>query len=351
MEQGDQRSTGVVAIVIGRNEGARLMRCLRSVTPQVEGVVYVDSGSSDGSIAAAQALGAQVVVLDDSAPFSAARARNAGVAAVEAAAPAARHLQFIDGDCELRAGWVAEAAAFLDARPDAAASCGRRRERHPEASIYNRLCDMEWHTPVGRTRSCGGDVLMRRDAFAAVGGFDPAMVAGEEPELCVRLRKAGWTIWRLDREMTLHDAAMTRFGQWRRRTLRSGWAYAEGAARHGAPPERHNVAALRSIFLWGAAAPAGAAALGLWALAAAALGGAWVAPLAGAAVVVAAYPAMTARIALGRRRRFGDAWTDCTLYGVFTMLGKPVQAVGALRRIAERRRGDNGRIIEYKTAA
>jgi GT2 family glycosyltransferase len=340
----------VVAVVIGRNEGERLLRCLRGAAAQADRVVYVDSGSTDGSAAAAAALGATVALLDDSQPFSAARARNAGVAAARApGAPTPRYVQFIDGDCELQDGWIPAAAAFLDARPEVAAVCGRRRERRPEASLYNRLCDMEWNTPVGETRACGGDVLMRLEAFEAAGGFDPAMVAGEEPELCVRLRKAGWTIWRLDREMTLHDAAMDRFSQWRRRTLRSGWAYAEGAARHGAPPERHNVAALRSIVLWGGLVPAATATAALGAVVAAALGGLW-SPLLGlAALGVAAYPAMAVRIALRRRRR-GDPWGHAAPYGVFTMIGKPVQMAGVLRRMAERRRGAAARIIEYKAA-
>ena len=127
--------------------------------------------------------------------------------------------------------------------------------RYPEASIYNRLIDAEWDTPVGRARACGGDALMRVAALQEVGGFDPDLIAGEEPELCVRLRAKGWEIWRLDAEMTLHDAAMTRFGQWWQRTRRGGYAFAEGAALHGAAPERHCVPNLRRLILWGMVLP------------------------------------------------------------------------------------------------
>ncbi len=56
-----------------------------------------------------------------------------------------------------------------------------------------------------------------------MGGFDPTAAAGEEPELCQRLRKAGWSIWRVDAEMTRHDLGMTRFRQWWRRQYRSGY--------------------------------------------------------------------------------------------------------------------------------
>lgn len=313
----------VAAVLIGRNEGARLVAALASIPPGVAPVVYVDSGSTDGSVAAAQAAGAQVVRLDMARPFTAARARNEGFAALRAAAP--DYVQFIDGDCTLDPGWVATATAFLEANPRAAVACGRRRERFPQASVYNRLCDAEWNTPVGRARACGGDAMMRASAFAAVGGFDPTLIAGEEPELCVRLRASGWEIWRLDAEMTLHDAAMTRFGQWWKRTRRSGHAFAEGAALHGQPPERHCVRETRSALAWGLALPAatvlGAALLGPWAL-----------------LLLLAWPAQLLRLAprLGLTR------------AAFLILGKIPEAVGILEygwgRLTGARRG----LIEYK---
>lgn len=243
------------AVIIGRNEGARLIKCLRSVGMSVNHIVYVDSGSNDGSVEAAQATGAEVVLLDTAQPFTAARARNAGLAALEAKQDPPDLVQFIDGDCELRAGWVDQAQAFLAKHPEVAVVCGRRRERFPEATRYNRLIDEEWNTPIGETRSCGGDALMRLSALQNVGGYNPSLVAGEEPELCVRLRQAGWKIWRLDAEMTWHDAALNRFSQWWTRARRAGHAYAEGAALHGAPPERHNVAQTRRALFWGAALP------------------------------------------------------------------------------------------------
>ncbi|MEM9139196.1 MAG: glycosyltransferase, partial [Pseudomonadota bacterium] len=209
-------AVAVGAVIIGRNEGARLIRCLASVG-SAACMVYVDSGSTDGSVQAAREAGAEVVELDMDMPFTAARARNAGLARLREIG-AFDYVQFIDGDCELQPGWIALALAFLEEHPDVAVACGRRRERFPEASVYNRLCDHEWDTPVGEAKACGGDALMRMTALAAVGGYRDDLIAGEEPELCVRLRAAGWRVWRLDAEMTLHDADMHRFGQWWRRT-------------------------------------------------------------------------------------------------------------------------------------
>lgn len=308
----------VAAIVIGRNEGARLIACLDALE-EVAPVIYVDSGSTDGSVAAAQARGARVVTLDMQRPFTAARARNAGLAALP---DATEFVQFLDGDCVMQKGWVKAARAHLAAHSDTAVVCGRRREMHPQASVYNALIDAEWDTPVGQTLACGGDALMRVDAVRSVGGYRDDLIAGEEPELCVRLRRAGWHIWRLNAEMTAHDAQITRFPQWWRRSMRAGHAFAEGAALHGAAPERHWVAQTRRALLWGAVLPAllipASMLVGLW--------------------VWLIYPVQVARLA----RRGGIAWA------FFTVLGKFAEAFGALGYYWRRLRGGRIRLIEYK---
>ena len=171
-----------------------------------------------------------MVELDLSRPFTAARARNAGFARLEEIDADIRFVQFIDGDCELVDGWLAKAGRVLEERPEVAVVCGRRRERFPERSIYNRLADIEWNSPLGEVKYCGGDAMVRVEAFRQVGGFNPDLIAGEEPELCVRLRQNGGVILRIDAEMTLHDMAMTRFGQWwKRRPGCSGFAYRRGS--------------------------------------------------------------------------------------------------------------------------
>jgi GT2 family glycosyltransferase len=164
-------------------------------------------------------------------------------------------VQFVDGDCELIDTWPQAALSFLETHTDAAAVFGRRREKYPEHSVYNWLCDQEWNVPVGEVRACGGDVMMQVDALVAVGGFRDDLIAGEEPELCVRLRAAGWRIHRIDEEMTTHDAAITRMGQWWRRVVRSGYAFAQGAHLHGAPPEKLWVWESRRAWVWGMLVP------------------------------------------------------------------------------------------------
>lgn len=239
-------------VVIGRNEGIRLQQCLHSVIDHFDRIVYVDSGSTDGSVTWAQTLGVEVVALDLTYPFTAARARNAGFAHLIAKGESPfEFVQFMDGDCEVAAGWVEAARSALEAQANIAVVCGRRRERYPQASIYNQLCDIEWDTPVGEAQACGGDAMMRVSAFQQVAGFNELMIAGEEPELCLRLRQQGWQIYRLAQDMTLHDANMTHWRQWWKRFERSGHAYAEGAYLHGSSQERYGVRASLSIWFWG----------------------------------------------------------------------------------------------------
>jgi GT2 family glycosyltransferase len=242
-------------VVIGRNEGERLKRCLMSL-PKGALVVYVDSGSTDGSLEWVKERGTEVVELNTHLGFTAARARNAGFRRLKQLAPELTYVQFVDGDCELDLGWPEHAISFLESHADVCAVFGRRRERYPSQSIYNRLCDIEWDVPVGQIKAFGGDVMIRAYAIESVGGYRDDLIAGEEPELSLRLRARGWRIWRLDAEMTVHDAAITRPSQWWRRHVRSGYAFAEGAYLHGAAPERHWVRESRRALIWGVILPA-----------------------------------------------------------------------------------------------
>jgi GT2 family glycosyltransferase len=324
---------GVVAI--GRNEGNRLVRCLSSVTGRVDNVVYVDSGSTDGSVERARALGVCVVELDQGQPFTAARARNAGFEQLISQEPELEFVQFVDGDCELQPGWLETGTRHLERNPRAGVACGRRRERFPDASPYNRLADMEWDTPVGNARACGGDALVRAQLFRQVGGYDESLIAGEDPELCLRIRQAGFDIVRLDHEMTLHDAAIFSFRQWWRRMTRSGHAYAEVLHLQGRSPQRHNIRKVLSIVCWGGILPA------LSLLAAPCSGGASLA-------LLLALPILGGRVYRSSVRR-GASPADARLYALACTIGKFAETQGVLtfawNRLVRRRRST---LIEYK---
>ncbi len=329
-------------VVIGRNEGDRLERSLRSVRADSYRVVYVDSGSTDGSLDLGRRLASEVVALDDATPFTAARARNAGLDRLLEADDSLEMVQFVDGDCELETGWLSQARAALDRDTGLGAVCGRLRERCPEASLYARLSQMEWNRPAGETLACGGIAMFRVEALNGVGGFNSSMIAGEEPELCYRLRRAGWRIERLDAPMAVHDGDMTTFGQWWRRAVRSGHAYAETAALQPGTERRKAARPVASMLLWGLLAPIGA-----MAGAAVAVSSPWAAviPLA----IVFAYGLLFGRI-YRYSRRLGESHRDATLYALFCILAKLPYSIGAARYWLSRARGRTSALIEYKAA-
>lgn len=321
---------GVAAVVIGRNEGERLIACLTSLRGLADPIVYVDSGSTDGSIAAAGALGAMVITLDPALPFTAARARNTGLRHLLDQGQSQGFVQFVDGDCGIEPGWIETARAALIADPQLGIVAGRRRERHPEASVYNRLCDAEWNTPIGPAMAVGGDMMSRIAALAAIGGYRDGMIAGEEPEMCLRLRRTGMTIRRLDAPMTIHDANMHRFGQWWRRARRAGHAFAEGSWLHRRDDEPFWRRETRRAVIWAMVIP-------MLILVAAFLIGPWA--LAGLLI----YPLQLARMA--QREGGGrEGW----LRAGFLMLSKFPESLGIaefhLRRLLGRKAG----LIEYK---
>jgi len=332
LRNGRSRFGSVGVVVIGRNEGERLRWCLESIRNQSNCVIYVDSGSSDESVSLAKSLSAAVVELDLQMPFTAARARNEGFQKLIELQPNVVFVFFVDGDCEVVTNWVGKAAGFLHEHADLAVVCGFRRERFPGDSVYNMLCDIEWQDcPVGEVKFCGGDALIRVDAFRQIKGYRSELICGEEPEMCVRLRKAGWRIWRLNGEMTLHDAAIYRFGQWWRRMLRGGYGFAQGAHLHGAAPEQMWVVESRRAWIWGFCLPIAAIVLTY-------LAGSW------GLLLLSVYPLQVVRMASRGRRSSRENWWRA----VALVISKFPELIGQIKYFFDRCRNVNSHLIEYK---
>ena len=238
-------------VAIGRNEGERIGRCIDSLTKHSSCVIYVDSSSEDDSVAIARSCGAKVLQLSSDKPFTAARARNEGAVELNQHWPDTEFIMFIDGDCELIGGFVSTAVDLLRCDPEVVIVTGRCKEKYPDATIYNRICDMEWNGPIGDIDACGGIFVIRKKAFETIEGFNATLVAGEEPELCMRLGKQDLRIHRVNKDMCFHDADMKSFGQWWRRAVRAGVSYAQVSDIHKDAYQAEQ----RRAWLWGAVLP------------------------------------------------------------------------------------------------
>ena len=323
------QATGIV--IIGRNEGERLVRAIESATRFCRAVVYVDSGSTDGSVIEAARRNVAVVELDMQRPFTAARARNAGFRKLKTLFPETEFVQFLDGDCEFIDGWLESALQAMQGHTDAGIICGQLKERHPERSIYNTLCDIEWNGAVGNVKECGGIFMIRADLFDALNGFRESLIAGEEPELCLRVRRAGYSVVRIEHEMAWHDANILFFSQWWKRAFRAGHAYAEGARLHGASPEKHWVKEVRSNWFWGAGLPVIAMS-------------AWLSPP--MMLLALAYPLLMIKIY--RHAHLHRTSRERRLFAFYCVAAKLPQMLGQLKFHLNSMSGKTSRLIEYK---
>jgi len=327
-------------VVIGRNEGVRLKRCFESIVVCGAKIVYVDSDSTDDSIQVANRYGVDVVKLDMSVPFCAARARNAGYKRLIDSFSQLKYVQFIDGDCEIIGDWLPIAAESLAARSDLAIVAGWLHEKYPEASIYNRLGDLEWNfTGAGEVDSVGGIFMIRREAFDNVCGFDATLAAGEEPELCQRLVQKGWHLVKLDRDMAFHDLAMTRFGQWWRRMVRNGYGSMAVASRFGVVKFSKMNRRARAWAVW-------LIVILLLSVVAGTLADPMQLVLL-IGVLSSVWPAQLIRIAL-RTWRKGRPLETSIAYAFFTAISFLPQIAGQMLYLADRSRSRSFRLVEYK---
>jgi len=333
----------VAVVVIGRNEGDHLTLCLESVLAVRDSglpidLIYVDSASTDGSPESADKLGARVIRVSGQ-PMTAARGRNAGWTMTQAP-----YVLFLDGDTLLHPLFLDQAlAVFNDPElgPQTAAVWGHRRESNPGGSVYNRVLDLDWIYPAGWTEFFGGDVLIRREALVSVDGYNPELIAGEEPEMCRRLRERGWRILHIDEPMTKHDLRMTHFSQYWRRATRCGHAYAQvsGLFENTADPfwtaEARRNRKRGLLLLW------------LFLLSFTAcylLHSGW--PLFVLALLILAAGARSAWKARSR----SNSWTTLLLFGLHSHLQEIPIFIGQMRYRFARARHRKVSLIEYKRA-
>ncbi len=323
-------------VVIGRNEGTRLAKCLESVEKArgvaVKEMIYVDSASTDGSPELAFQHGAAVIVVRSERP-TAALGRNAGWRAAQSDL-----VLFLDGDTVLHEDFPRAGCDALSRDRSIAAAWGHRREIHPEASIFNRVLDLDWVYKPGFTEFCGGDVLIRREALLETDGFDEGLIAGEEPELCRRMRARGYKILHIDHPMTGHDLQITHWSQYWKRATRAGHAYAEVSERYRGSDDPSWASERKGNLIRGSFWP--------FSLVISILLSIWFGFLP-PALWLALFLLASTRSAWKARWKGGSPWT-LLLYGVHSHLQHAPILIGQLQYEVNGKQGKPRRLIEYK---
>jgi histidinol-phosphate phosphatase family protein len=184
----------VVIPTAGRAALAALLPALAAGDgPLPERVLLVDDRiDATGPLVAARHLGplvSRVHVLSGGARGPAA-ARNAGWRAARAP-----WVAFLDDDVIPQPGWRAALAADLDGLPPGVA--GSQGAIRVPLARHRRPTDWERNVAgLERARWATADMAYRRDALAAVGGFDERFPRAyrEDADLGLRLTAAGWTL-------------------------------------------------------------------------------------------------------------------------------------------------------------
>jgi glycosyltransferase involved in cell wall biosynthesis len=192
----------VSVIIIGRNEAACIEKCLHSVFAALKGVddhevIYVDSASEDDTVKVAGQFPIRILQLRREWRLSPAAGRYIGYQYASG-----QFLAFVDGDTVVHPTWLAESCAFLRDNPEYGGVAGvlDKADLSAEgegavhaANYYGQTAE----EPLRNVITLGGIATYRRKAMQQAGTFNPYLPTGEECEVALRIRRAGYKLARL----------------------------------------------------------------------------------------------------------------------------------------------------------
>ncbi len=217
--------------------------------------IFVAQSTDQIAITTARACGAEVVEVPDKA-LTPGRARNAGYRLLKKAHPDLAYVQFVDAGFALDPAWLATAVKFMERRPEVAAIEGEILQGAVKPATFSRATEAAERSEPGEAQTVGSFAFVRADAFEGAGGFRGDLVVNETRDLCIRLRRRGAHVWRLDAPMGARESGPDTMSRWWAHSARRGYEYAHGAALHGAPPELFRRKERSRAALWGAIFPA-----------------------------------------------------------------------------------------------
>jgi hypothetical protein len=246
-------SASVVGVVVVAGQRSP-ETALRAAAASSLAVVFVAQSNDAEAAETARRAGIETVEVPDRA-LTAGRARNAGYRQLKKRLPDLQYVQFVDSDLTLDAQWLAGAARFMERRPEVAAIEGKIRFENEGSSVFARVSAIEINGEAGETDVVGANLFVRADAFEGAGGFRGDLTVNETRDLCIRLRRRGAHIWRLDAWMGVVASRSDGLAGFWEASVHRGYEYAHGAALHGAPPDRLFAGERARALLWGAFLP------------------------------------------------------------------------------------------------
>ena len=242
MGAGGTPTISVSVAIVSYNTRDLLRACLQSLRDrQAEGeasleILVADNGSTDGSVDMVRAEFPEVRLIETGGNVGFGRANNAALAGARG-----RFFALVNSDAEVLPYALSESLAYLEAHPDAGLVGGQLlwpdgrdqtswgddptlagvfREQTFLGSLP-RLPRKSLPPPDGPRdvdQICGAFMLIRREAWQQVNGFDPHyFMYNEDVDLNVRLRRAGWRVVFLPHARITHHLGASSSADWRKR--------------------------------------------------------------------------------------------------------------------------------------
>ncbi len=191
----------ITLIIPAYNEEAEIGPCITSVLRNASGafkeIIVVDNASTDKTADVAGSFPGVRVVRESTKGLM--HARQAGFQA-----STSEVLAYIDADTRMPAGWVRNAVALLESRPDAVSASGPGYY-YDATQTEAFLLTLGWwiSAPLGYRLAgymlFGAHFAVKRSALLAIGGFNTSVeFYGEDTDLARRLSRVGKTVFNMD---------------------------------------------------------------------------------------------------------------------------------------------------------
>jgi len=212
----------LAVVLISKNQAWNMSRLIESVLEETswigsKEILLVDSASTDETIKVAKKHSIKIIHLLPNQHLAPAVGRYIGEKHSNS-----KFILFLDGDMELFPGWLKKGCEFLKNRPEVAVVTGKRidlptTEKHKNDSVINS----DTHGDATEISYSGGAAMYRRSVLNDVGTFNPYLFSDEEPDLCIRIRNAGYKILQLQLPIVYHytdpvDSLISKTKRWKR---------------------------------------------------------------------------------------------------------------------------------------